>query len=253
MSYNDKIVLVTGAANGIGRSSAFKFAEEGARGLILADIDGDHGQSVAHEVAEKHGTEVFFVEGDVADEAHHKDLVDLAVSKFGHLDVAFNNAGIEGDALPLADQAVEMFDKVLGINLRGVFLGMKYQIPQMLEQGGGVILNMASVAGLKGFPGLSPYVASKHAVVGMSKAASLEYADQGIRINVVCPGAIDTPMIHRIAHHDPEEESAYKALQPMGRFGEASEIADFAAWICSENASFLTGACVPVDGGIMAG
>lgn len=253
MKYTDKVVLVTGAANGIGRASAFKFAEEGAAGLILADIDGDHGQTVAEQIAEKHGCEVFFVRGDVSNEAHNKDLVDLAKSKFGRLDIAFNNAGIEGDTATLADYSVETFDKLISINLRGVFLGMKYQIPKMVEQGGGVILNMASVAGLKGFPTLAPYSASKHAVIGLSKSASLEYAEQNIRINVVCPGAIDTPMIHRIAHDDPEQESAYKALQPMGRFGTPEEIADFAAWICSDDAAFVTGACVPVDGGIMAG
>lgn len=253
MSYQDKIVLVTGAANGIGRASALKFAELGARGLVLADIDGDGGESITHQINSDFDAEAVFVKGDIAQEAHVKELVETAVERFGRLDVAFNNAGIEGDSYPLADYPVELFDRVIAINLRSVFMSMKYQIPQMVEQGGGAILNMSSVAGLKGFPTLSPYVASKHGVVGISKSASIEYAAQNVRVNIICPGAIDTPMIHRISKGDPEAEKAYESMQPMGRYGTAEEIAEVAAWVCSDSASFVTGATLEVDGGVMAG
>lgn len=253
MTLQRKVALITGAANGIGRATALKFAQEGAAGLILGDVDAEHGAALAAEINEKFETRAFFVETDVSRAEAVYNLVERAIGEFGRLDIAFNNAGIEGATMPLAEYPMELFDQVLAVNLRGVFLGMKYQIPMMVKQGGGVILNMASVAGLKGFATLSPYVASKHAVVGLSKAASLEYAAQNIRVNVVCPGAIDTPMIHRITGGDPAAEEGFQALQPMGRYGTPEEIADFAAWICSDDARFVTGAVVPVDGGIMAG
>ncbi len=253
MRFTDKVGIITGAANGIGKATAFKLAAEGAKGLVLADIDAAHGAVVASQITEQFETNAIFVEADCSQAEDNKTLVDTAVGKFGRLDFAFNNAGIEGAQAPLADYPVDMFDKLISINLRGVFLAMKFQIPAMLESGGGAILNMSSVAGLKGFATLSPYVASKHAVIGLSKSAALEYAAQNIRVNVVNPGAIDTEMIHRITHGNEAAEQAFQNLQPVGRYGTPNEIADFVAWICSDEARFVTGVTVPIDGGIMAG
>lgn len=253
MRFKNKIAIITGASNGIGRATALKFAQEGAEGLVLGDVDSDRGAQLAAEIEKEFDTKAVFVTADVASADAAQELVETAMAKFGRLDVAFNNAGIEGKTHPLEDYPIELFDKLMGINLRGVFLGMKFQIPAMKKNGGGVILNMASVAGLKGFGTLAPYSASKHAVIGLSKSASLEVAKDGIRINVVCPGAIDTEMIHRITGNDPAAEEQFQGLQPVGRYGTSEEIADFVAWICSDEARFVTGVAVPVDGGITAG
>jgi NAD(P)-dependent dehydrogenase (short-subunit alcohol dehydrogenase family) len=175
------------------------------------------------------------------------------VSRFGRLDIAFNNAGWEGAMGPLHTCDPADVDKLFAINLRGVFLGMKYQVTEMLKTGGGAIVNNSSIAGLKGLPAAAIYAASKHGVIGMTKCAALDYATAGIRINAVCPGVIDTPMIQRAAHSDPVTIAAYTNMQPIKRMGKPEEIASVVTWLCSDEASFVTGATIEADGGIMAG
>lgn len=250
--FDGKVIVITGAANGIGRSAAERFASQGAK-VVVSDIDVDHGRGVVADI-EKAGGEAKFISCDVTDEAEVHGLIRRTVEAFGRLDYAFNNAGWEGVMQPLDQLDSAVFDKVIGINLRGVFLCMKYELKQMIEQGdGGSIVNNSSIAGLKGFPFSSEYCASKHGIVGMTKSAALEYAKQGIRINALCPGVIETEMISRAANNDPETMAGYAAMEPVGRMGRPEEVAALAEWLCSDEASFVTGAAVAVDGGVMAG
>lgn len=245
-----KVAIVTGASAGIGRATALKFAREGAK-LVLADLDTDRGHETEQLVKDE-GAEVLFVRTDVSDDADVAALVRAAVETFGRLDCAHNNAGIEGVQAPTAETPEENWDRVLRINLKGVWLCMRHEIPAMLEVGGGAIVNTASVAGLVGFPNLPAYVASKHGVVGLTKTAALEYATTGIRINAVCPGVIHTEMIDRITGRDPEVEAQFTAFEPVGRMGTPGEIADAVAYLCSGGASFVTGHTMAVDGGFVA-
>lgn len=247
----NKVAIITGGANGIGRATAELFAQHGAA-VMVSDVDQPNGEAVVSAIISA-GGQARFVKADVSKEPDIQSLFSETHRTFGRIDIVFNNAGIEGTPGPLADYDVATFDKVLAINLRGTFLGMQAALAHMVPAGGGVILNMASVAGLKGFTTLAPYVASKHAVVGLTKAAALEYAPHNVRINVVCPGAVVTEMIHRITGNDPAVEDAYAKLQPIGRMGTPSEVAELALFLCSDAASFITGAAIPVDGGIMAG
>ena len=185
----------------------------------------------------------------MSDEGDVRAMVEEAVGTFGRLDFAFNNAGIEGDTAPLADTGTDAWERTIGINLAGVFYGMKHEVPAILEQGGGAIVNTASVAGLVGFGEYSPYVASKHGVVGLTRTAALEYSGQGVRVNTVCPGVIDTPMIHRTAEEAPDRLAQIEAAHPIGRIGDPEEVAAAAVWLCSDDASFVTGVPLPVDGG----
>lgn len=249
-----KTALVTGAAAGIGRATALKFASEGAR-VAVSDIDRDGGEETVRLIMAS-GGEAKFIRADVSKAADVKALVADVVATFGRLNCACNNAGIEGRVVPLIDQSEVDFDRVLGINAKGVFLCMKAEIPLMIKAGGGTIVNLSSVAGLIGFPGLSPYVASKHAVNGLTKNAALEYGKQGIRVNSVCPGGIDTRMLDSLAEQASggavSTSQMMDPLHPIGRIGTAEEVADLIVWLCSSQAGFVTGATIPVDGGYVA-
>jgi NAD(P)-dependent dehydrogenase (short-subunit alcohol dehydrogenase family) len=249
-----KIALVTGGAAGIGRATALKFAAEGAK-LVVSDVMVEGGEETA-EMIRASGGEAVFIRADISKSTDVAALIAQTVAKFGRLDCACNNAGIEGTIAPFVDQTEEDFDKIIAVNLRGVFLCLKAEITQMLAQGGGTIVNLSSVAGLIGFSGLSPYVASKHAVNGLTKNAALEYAKQGIRVNSVCPGGIDTRMLDSLAKQATggtmTSRQMMDGLHPMGRIGTPDEVANLIVWLCSDNASFITGAHVPVDGGFVA-
>jgi NAD(P)-dependent dehydrogenase (short-subunit alcohol dehydrogenase family) len=185
----------------------------------------------------------------VSDPADAGAMVDVAVDTYGGLDYAFNNAGIEGERAATSDQPVDNFERVIDINLKGVFLGMRAEIPVILDGGGGAVVNTSSIAGRLGFPDISPYVASKFGVIGLTKTAALEYSGEGVRVNAVCPGVIDTPMVRRSQEDDPEMMEQTAAATPIGRLGEPTEIGDAAVWLCSDDASFVTGEAMTVDGG----
>ena len=249
-----KVAMVTGAAAGIGRATALKFASEGAR-VSLSDIDEDGGDATASMIRER-GGDALFVKGDVADPSDVAELVAKTVARFGRLDCACNNAGIEGKVVPLAEQPLENFERVIAVNLRGVFLCLQAEIRQMLKNGGGAIVNLASVAGLIGFPGLAPYVASKHGGNGLTKNAALEYSKLGIRVNSICPGGIDTRMLDSLAAQSTGGKlttgELMNPLHPIGRIGTPEEVAELVVWLCSDRASFITGANIPIDGGFVA-
>jgi NAD(P)-dependent dehydrogenase (short-subunit alcohol dehydrogenase family) len=245
-----KVAIVTGASAGIGRAAAFALAAEGAS-VVVSDIDVERGEEVAAAIRDKGGS-ALFVAADVSDDVQVAALVDAAVETFGGLDLAFNNAGIEGATAPTAECAVTNWHRTLAVNLTGVWSCMRHEIPRMLERGGGSIVNNASVAGLVGFVGIPAYVASKHGVVGLTKTAALEYAAQGIRVNAVCPGVIDTEMVERFIGGSPEARDAMLAMEPVGRLGLAEEIADAVVWLCSPRSSFVTGQAIAVDGGFVA-
>jgi NAD(P)-dependent dehydrogenase (short-subunit alcohol dehydrogenase family) len=245
-----RVAIVTGGAAGIGRATALAFARDGAK-VVVSDVNAGGGEETARLVRES-GGEGIFVAADVSKTEDVERFVAAAVSEFGRIDCAFNNAGVEGENAPTADCSEENWHRVLSINLRGIFLCMKHEIPQMLGQGGGVIVNMSSVAGLVGFSGLPAYVASKHGVIGLTKTAALEYATQGVRINAVCPGVIWTEMIERITGGDPALESQFTEMEPVKRMGRPEEIAEAVLWLCSDAASFVTGHAMVIDGGIVA-
>jgi NAD(P)-dependent dehydrogenase (short-subunit alcohol dehydrogenase family) len=245
-----KVAIVTGAASGIGRAAALLFAEEGAR-VVVADWDAAKGEEVAREVKAK-GGEATFVKVDVSRAEDVQMMVNTAVESYGRLDVLFNNAGVEGEQAPTADCTLENFDRVIAINLRGVFLGMKYGIAAMLKAGGGSIINNASVAGLVGFAGIPAYSASKGGVIQLTKTAALEYAKERVRVNVICPGVIWTPMVERFTSAGEEARRAMEAMEPVGRFGTAEEVARLALFLAGEDSSFCTGAPFVVDGGFVA-
>ena len=247
---DNKIALVTGAGSGIGRATALVFAREGAK-VVVADIVVEGGQETVQQI-EAVGGEAIFVKADVSQAADVEALVAKTVETYGRLDCAFNNAGIEGGVKPTIDCTEEEFDRTIAVNLTGVWLCMKYELQQMLSQGGGAIVNTASVAGLVGFPGLPDYVASKHGVVGLTKTAALEYAKSGIRVNAVCPGVIQTPMVERGAQLSPGFDELAVSMEPVGRFGQPSEIGEAVVWLCSDAASFVTGHPMVVDGGLVA-
>ena len=245
-----KIALVTGGSSGIGRASALAFARERAK-VVVADVTAEGGQETVRLIKEA-GGEARFLKVDVARAAEVETLITQTVAAYGRLDCAYNNAGIEGAFVSTTEYPEADWDRVLAINLKGVWLCMKYEIAQMLQQGGGAIVNTASGAGLVGVAGLSAYVASKHGVVGLTKTAALEYAKAGIRVNAVCPGVIQTPMVARLTSQRPEMAEALVAAEPMGRTGKPEEIAEAVVWLCSEAASFVTGHAMSVDGGYVA-
>ena len=245
-----KVALITGAGSGIGRASALAFAREGAK-VAVVDIVIDGGEETVRMVKEA-GGEAFFIKVDVSNAADVKAMVNQVVETYGRIDCAYNNAGIEGVIASTEEYSEEMFDKVIDINLTGVWLCMKYELPHMLKQGNGSIVNTASGAGLVGVAGMSAYVASKHGVVGLTKTAALEYAKSGIRVNAVCPGLIQTPMVERITKDQPQLTEALVAAEPVGRTGKPEEIAESVVWMCSDAASFVTGHSMSVDGGAVA-
>jgi len=252
MDFNDKVALVTGGSNGIGRATALGFAAHGAR-VVVVDRDAAAGEATAGIIRQK-GGEALFVQADVTDAVAVQAYVKKAVDAYGRIDCFHNNAGIEGSVAPVAEYDEAMFDAVIAVNVKGVFLGLKYVLRQMLQQKAGAIVNTASVAGLTGSPGMPAYVASKHAVLGLTKTASGEVARQGIRINAVCPGPIDTRMIHdlekQLNPNDPGKvEATYQASIPIGRYGTAEEVANTVLFLCSDLAGNITGAHFVVDGG----
>jgi NAD(P)-dependent dehydrogenase (short-subunit alcohol dehydrogenase family) len=245
-----KIAIVTGASAGIGRATTLAFAREGAS-VALSDVDVERGEKTAAEAAEL-GVDTMFVYADVSDAADVRELVRRTVDHFGHLDFAFNNAGIEGGQAPVGECTIENWDRTIAVNLTGVFLCMHEEIPAMLAGGGGAIVNNASVAGLVGFAGIPAYTASKHGIVGLTKTTALDYATNGIRVNAVCPGVIDTEMITRFTHGDQEAAKQLEQTEPVGRLGTPAEIADAVVWLCSDRATFVTGQALAVDGGFVA-
>lgn len=245
-----KIALVTGGGSGIGQATALIFAREGAK-VVIADVLVEGGEATVSQI-KKGGGDAAFVKTDVSQDAEVEALVQKAVATYGRLDCAFNNAGIAGAAARTADYTQKQWDRVIGINLTGVWLCMKYEIAQMVKQGGGAIVNTASVAGLVGFRHGPAYVAAKHGVVGLTKTAALEYAKANIRVNAVCPGVINTPMFEKGLQIDPRIADTMAAREPIGRLGKPEEIAEAVVWLCSEAASFVTGLPMAVDGGWVA-
>jgi NAD(P)-dependent dehydrogenase (short-subunit alcohol dehydrogenase family) len=245
-----KIALVTGGGSGIGQATALALAWEGAK-IVVADVIVDGGEETVKRIKNAGGQAVF-VKTDVAQDADAEAMVKHAVDTYGRLDCAFNNAGIAGAAARTADYARAQWDRVIAINLTGVWLCMRYEIQQMLKQEGGAIVNTASVAGLVGFRSGPAYVAAKHGVVGLTKTAALEYAKAGIRVNAVCPGVIRTPMFERGLKVDPRIEETMSTREPIGRLGKPEEIAEAVVWLCSDAASFVTGLPMAVDGGWVA-
>lgn len=242
-----QVALVTGGGSGIGRSTALAFADAGAT-VVVSDVDDAGGEATVRTIVDGGGKAVY-VHTDVTVDAQVVAMVDQAVSTFGRLDHAFNNAGMEGEPAPLEECSRENWDRTLAVNLTGVFSCMQAEVPAMRANGSGSIVNCASIAGLNGFPGLAAYVASKHGVNGLTRAAALELAPAGIRVNSVCPGAIDTEMIARVKSEQPELIEQTVAAHPLGRLGRPEEIAATVVWLCSDAASFVTGQAIAVDGG----
>ena len=246
----DSVAIVTGASSGIGRAAAMRFAAEGAS-VVAADVDTAGGEDTVDTIHED-GGEATFVETDVSDRGDVEAMVATAVERYGGLDFAFNNAGIEGHNDSLVDQSDDDWERVVDINLKGVFLGLQAEIPAMIEDGGGAIVNTSSIAGVVGFQGVSPYVASKHGVIGLTKTAALEYGRDGVRVNAISPGVIETPMVERASTANPEMIEGVSEATPMGRIGEPEEIGDAAVWLCSADASFVTGETLVIDGGYVS-
>ncbi|BFN29073.1 2,5-dichloro-2,5-cyclohexadiene-1,4-diol dehydrogenase [Pseudomonas sp. SCT] len=250
MTFSGQVALVTGAAAGIGRATAQAFAEQGLK-VVLADID-EAGIRDGAESIRAAGGEAFAVRCDVTRDAEVKALIEQVLAQFGRLDYAFNNAGIEIEQGRLAEGSEAEFDAIMGVNVKGVWLCMKHQLPVMLAQGGGAIVNTASVAGLGAAPKMSIYAASKHAVIGLTKSAAIEYAKKKIRVNAVCPAVIDTDMFRRAYEADPRKAEFAAAMHPVGRIGKVEEIAAAVLYLCCDGAAFTTGQALAVDGGATA-
>jgi NAD(P)-dependent dehydrogenase (short-subunit alcohol dehydrogenase family) len=248
MDFKNKVAVVTGASSGIGKSVSELYAREGAA-VVLSDINQELGEKTTEEIR-KAGGEAIFVSADVSKPSDCENMVKAAMDKYGRLDFACNNAGIGGDQNPTADYSLESWDKAIAVNLSGVFYCMKYELPAMLKGGGGSIINMASILGRVGFAGAVGYVAAKHGVLGLTKTAAIEYAPHGVRVNVVGPGFISTPLIKEL-EENPEINNMLISLHPVGRLGKPVEVAELVIWLSSDKASFVTGAYYPVDGGYL--
>lgn len=247
MDFHDQAALVTGAASGIGRACALRLAQSGAR-VAVSDVNESGGEETAALIRQGGGSAVF-IRADVARAEDTRALVEQTLQVFGRLDAAVNNAGVGGAYLPTHEQDEADWDRVLSINLKGVWLCLKYELPPMLAQGGGAIVNVASLAGLLGFRYGAAYAASKHGVVGLTRSAALDYADRGIRVNAVCPTFTDTPMVDAMEQASPALVAAIKRGNPMRRLGTAEEVAAAVVWLCSAEAAFITGHALTVDGG----
>lgn len=249
-SFSGKVAIVTGGTQGIGRASAVAFAREGAKVVVAGR--GEQGGQETVALVRQAGGEAIFVRTDVARESDVAALVAATLQQFGRLDFAFNNAGVEQAGQALPEQTEETFDRIMAINVKGVWLCLKHQIPALARTGGGAIVNCSSIAGVVGVPGVEIYAASKHAVIGLTKSTALEVARHNIRVNVVAPGGVETAMIDRYAHGDAATLQALRAAHPMGRMAQPEEIAEAAIWLCSDKSSFITGHTLMADGGYTA-
>ncbi len=244
----NKVAIVTGAGSGIGRATAILYATEGAK-VVVSDIDEKGGNETVSEIKSKEG-DAIFIKADSSKPEENKQLVDQTVKHYGRLHIAVNNAGIGGPSAPVGEYPVDGWDKVIAINLSGVFYGMRYQIPAMLKSGEGSIINMASILGSVGFANSSAYVAAKHGVVGLTKNAAVEYATKNVRVNSIGPGFISTPMLDK--NLDKETLKFLETKHPIGRLGKSEEVAELALWLASSKSSFVTGSYYTVDGGYTA-
>jgi NAD(P)-dependent dehydrogenase (short-subunit alcohol dehydrogenase family) len=244
----DKVAIVTGAGSGIGREIAYQLAAEGAR-VVVSDVSDRGGNETVARLRDK-GAAAIYVHADMAKAADNEALVAAATKAFGGLDIAVNNAGIAGASAPVGEYPLDSWDKVIAINLTGVFYGMRYQLPAMVARGGGSIINIASVLGQVGFRGSAAYVAAKHGVVGLTKNAALEYGPQKVRVNAVGPGFIKTPLLEN--NLTPEAMKALEAMHALGRLGESPEVGELVTWLASDKSSFVTGGYYAVDGGYLA-
>lgn len=249
-NFNDKVVLITGAGNGIGRATALAFAQQGAS-VVVADINRHDGEETASIITQA-GDVATFILCDVTKDQDVQSLVNGTLETYGKLDIAFNNAGIEIEHSKLADGDEATYDKIMDVNVKGVWRCMKYQIPALLQQTTSAIVNTASIAGLGAAPKMSIYSASKHAVIGMTKSAAVEYGKKGLRVNAICPAVIDTEMFRRATQNDPQKEQYVRSLHPVGRIGQPEEVAAAVLYLCSDLAGFTTGIALPIDGGATA-
>jgi NAD(P)-dependent dehydrogenase (short-subunit alcohol dehydrogenase family) len=244
--FEGKVALVTGGGSGIGQTTALAFAREGAK-VVVVDVNGTSAEETAQTIT-KGGGQAIAVKADVSKAAEVEAAVQAAVKRYRRLDCAFNNAGVGSMGTPIDHHKEEDFDRTIAINLKGVWLCIKYEIPQMLKNGGGCIVNTSSIMGVTGIEGSAAYVASKHGVVGLTRTASLEYAKHGVRVNAICPGVIETPMNIRYAKINPDSVARNIARTPLGRYGQTPEIAEVVVWLCSDAASFVHGHTMVVDG-----
>jgi NAD(P)-dependent dehydrogenase (short-subunit alcohol dehydrogenase family) len=247
---DQKVAIVTGGSSGIGRATAVALAKQGAKVTVAARRSKEGEETV--RLIKEAGSDGIFVKTDVANENDVRSLVEKTVKQYNRLDYAFNNAGIEEMTTPLVDQTSEVFDQIMNVNVKGVWLSMKYEIPEMIRTGGGAIVNTSSGAGVIGYPQQPIYIASKHAVLGLTKSVALEYAKSGIRINAIAPGVTETAMVERVAEDNKQFIESIKSITPIGRIGDPQEIANAVVWLLSDKASFVLGHTLLVDGGVVS-